>query len=233
MKTGTVIELKPDDLKFNPQNRGVDVRHVARIKNAIAKRNLLHINPIKINQKKEIIDGQHRVHAALELSLKSVPCLVVNACVDDAVLLNQHAKNWSGLNFAQYWAAQGKTDYKKFIAFVEETHIKGSTALRLLAKGESFHFGNFKAGTFRVGDLSRAYAFVALLEDFRDLLPTIHTSPGYLNRQFIFALWHVVQTTPSYGHARLMRGIARHGLSHTSDTKVYLKQLMRAYLSDK
>lgn len=229
MKTGIVIELRPTDLKFNESNRRVDVRHVARIKNAIAKRNLLHINPIKINQKMEIIDGQHRVQAALDLDLKMVPCLVVNATIDDAVLLNQHSKNWSGLNFAQYWAAQGKPDYKKFIAFVEETHIKGSTALKLLARGESFHYGNFKEGSFKIGDLSKAYAFVRYLEDFRDLLPTNHTSPAYLNRQFIFALWYVINSNVGYDHKRMIKGVEDRGLIQTSDQHVYIKQLQKAY----
>jgi hypothetical protein len=229
MKVNTVVDLNPEELKFNQKNRLVDPRHVARIKGAIAKRNLLHINPIKINSKKEIIDGQHRVTAAMDLGLLEVPCLVVNAGVDDAPLLNQHGKNWSGLNFAQYYAANGKKDYQQFLKFVDDTHLKPSTALRLVAKGESYHMGNFRAGTFRIGDLSKAYAFVQKLEDFRDYLPMNHTSPVYLNRAFVFALWMFIAKTPSYSHAQMLRGLEAKGLRETADQRNYIEQLTAIY----
>jgi hypothetical protein len=229
MKLGTVIEMEPETLVFNKQNRTVNSKHVARLKNAIAKRNLLHINPIKINSKREIIDGQHRVTAAIELQLKEVPCLVVNASVDEAVLLNQHAKNWSGMDFAHYWASQGKEDYLQFIKFVEDTHLRGSTALKILAKGESFHYGNFRAGTFRIGNVEKAYQFISYLEDFRDELPVTHTSASYLNRQFVFALASVIKRIPRYDHKKMLRGVSRRGLKHTSDQNNYIEQLKKCY----
>lgn len=232
LKVGSILELDPIELKFDEKNRRVSDHHVARLKNSIARKNLLYLKPILVNTKGIIIDGQHRVKAAMELELQSIPCLIVNATVDDAAMLNQHSKNWNSVNFAEYWAAQGKKDYITFIKFLDDTHLKSSTAIQILAKGETYHISNFKAGTFRVGNVAKAYEFTELLNDFRESLPTRHTMKSYLAKPFVMALW-LFTKTQGYDHKRMMKGHAKIGLKHTEDRNDYIRQLNNIYEAGK
>lgn len=50
-------------------NREKNKRHIEQIKEMILKENLLHLHPILINEKMEVVDGQHRLEAAKDLNL--------------------------------------------------------------------------------------------------------------------------------------------------------------------
>lgn len=50
-------------------NREKNKRHIESIKKIIQKENLLHLHPILVNEKMEVVDGQHRLEAAKELGL--------------------------------------------------------------------------------------------------------------------------------------------------------------------
>src|SRR5690606_774965 len=50
-------------------NREVDLRHVRKLMKAIEKRNLLHLNPIIVDEQNRVIEGQHRLEAAKQLQV--------------------------------------------------------------------------------------------------------------------------------------------------------------------
>jgi len=50
-------------------NREKNSRHIKNLKAILLKENLLHLHPILVNEKMEVVDGQHRLEAAKELSL--------------------------------------------------------------------------------------------------------------------------------------------------------------------
>lgn len=51
-------------------NREKNKRHIESIKKIISQENLLHLHPILVNEKMEVVDGQHRLEAAKELGLE-------------------------------------------------------------------------------------------------------------------------------------------------------------------
>lgn len=51
-------------------NREKNKRHVESIKQILQKENLLHLHPILVNEKMEVVDGQHRLEAAKQLGLE-------------------------------------------------------------------------------------------------------------------------------------------------------------------
>ena len=56
-----------DIFKLMPNNRNVNLTHVGRLK--LSFKEMYLISPIIVNSRMEIIDGQHRLHAAKELNL--------------------------------------------------------------------------------------------------------------------------------------------------------------------
>lgn len=224
-KVDTIITVDPNELKFDASNRIADERHVARLKSALQEENLLHVNPIKINTKGIIIDGQHRCKAAIELGLKFVTCLVVSASIHDAQRLNQNSKNWNSLDFANYWAKEGKKPYQDFIDFVAITGIVPSVCIEILSSGGGRHMRNFKKGAFSVPHIETAYRFIDKLEGFKELLPR-----DYNKRGFIRALWNVVNNKAfHYDHKRMLHKAQVVGLRTAASTEGYLEQLENAY----
>lgn len=231
LKTTELTFLESAGIKFTGENRVVDRKHVSKLKASISEENRLHVCPIVVNTKGELIDGQHRLTAAMELGLDKVPCLVVLEHTDAAAAINQNMKNWSGPDFAHYWAKKGLKDYVDFLAFVKRTGTTFSVAISLLT-GEmrsERHLVNFKKGLFRIrkveqGDwITYVERFVARTEEFRPFL-----KDGYRDRSFILAFWHVFNST-SYNHEHMMKKVEMVGLTRKATQEDYRQQLEDVY----
>ena len=117
LEIGKMYRMDPKDLKFLPGNRCIDVSHLNSLKTDMSKENLLDDAPVTINKDRLILDGQHRVAAALSLGIAEVPCRVRNGGLELAQKLNRHTRNWTLMDFATSYAAQGKKDYALFLEF--------------------------------------------------------------------------------------------------------------------
>lgn len=99
-------------------NRDVNPLHIKRLKDSISKKYL--INPIIVNEKYEIIDGQHRFEAAKELGLDVVFIVCQGYSLTDVQLLNTHAKNWSKLDYLDAYCKIKLEPYLQFKNFMDE-----------------------------------------------------------------------------------------------------------------
>lgn len=219
--------MPPKELIYLGSNRPLDQRHVNKLISTIKTDNQLHVRPITINTRREIIDGQHRVAAALELNLDKVPCFVVLAGVESAQTINQNTKNWDSKHFAHYWAKQGKADYKEFIDFCSLTGLGQSVAINLLS-GIGMQSGgrpinNFKAGLFKVKNIEYVYRFMDKLEVFKKWL-----GAAYHDRSFISAMWRIYNH-PLYNHERMIHKLELVSLNKCSDITRYVVQLEEIY----
>ncbi len=227
LKVSPLNMIEPDRLKFIDANRPPSGKHIAKLKAAIQADNQLHIRPIVINTKYEIIDGQHRVLAAKELGLERIPCLVVLAGIEAAQTINQNTKNWDSAQFAHYWAKQGKKDYADFIEFCQLTGIKQSVAITLLSghghMGSSGHNNNFKTGLFKVKNIEYVYRFIDRIGFFKKWL-----GEDASGRAFLLAIWKVYNH-PLYNHTRMEHKAELVGLNKVSDRLRYVQQLEAVY----
>lgn len=112
-------------------NRDINPKQVAHIKKTLGIKNLLHGNPVMVNTKMQVIDGQHRFTAAKELGLP-VWFLVVEANEDDIVMLNTNQRNWQTVDYIAYYAKQGDEHYIKLQSILNETNHNVSEVLELL-----------------------------------------------------------------------------------------------------
>src|SRR5690348_13876868 len=105
--------------KLADTNRKVKKSHVELLKKAIRKKNLLHLNPIIVDQDSNVIDGQHRLTAARELKLP-IFYMIDNEINDsDIASLNSNKSNWQPLDYINYYARKGNNNYKQLSAFIK------------------------------------------------------------------------------------------------------------------
>ena len=145
----TIMIAKPTKFKFRDDNRDIDVAHVQRLKASLNLHNDLHLSPVIVNTKMEVIDGQHRVKAAQELGLD------VHYVVDDnyehskMITFNTTQRQWKPEDFLKYWISHGRIDYRKLKDFKDDLGFPLSAMLKWMSFGGGQPYKDFKSGSFK------------------------------------------------------------------------------------
>ena len=173
--------------KFINGNRDVNQLHLTRLKESIKKNNLITI--IIVNEKFEIIDGQHRFLICQELRLPINYIIVNNYGLNEVQILNANTKNWQTADYVNGYCDLGYIDYIIYRDFVAEYGFSNQVAILLLS-GEHYSDSNkispsskFKDGLFKVKDLNNAKRMadkIMMIEPYYK---------GYLRRSFIIAMF--------------------------------------------
>jgi hypothetical protein len=133
--------------KKKQDNREIDRALVNRLKVSMSKRNLLHLEPIIVNDDMEIIDGQHRFESAKELGLEISYQIETNLDGEDMILLQTH-KSWGTEDYFNYYCKNNYPEYLKLKKFIADQGISVSLAVRIL-RGTSKNANlNFRNGEF-------------------------------------------------------------------------------------
>ena len=115
-------------------NREVDPKHVKRLVIAIAKKNLLHVNPIKVNETLQVIDGQHRLAAARILG---VPIYYEASDItrQDISMLNSNQKNWTAMDYINFYTVEKDSRFVQFSNLINHYPDMAISALLALSNG--------------------------------------------------------------------------------------------------
>lgn len=99
-------------------NRDVNKLHVKRLKESFSNSYL--VSPITINEKFEIIDGQHRFQAAKEKGLPVRFMICNNYSLKEVQLLNTNMKNWSKKDYLDAFCDLNYPEYLTFRKFMRK-----------------------------------------------------------------------------------------------------------------
>lgn len=91
-------------------NRVIKEKHVMEIKASIEEHGYFPI-PITVNEKMEIIEGQHRFVALKELGLPIYYHIVPGLSVNECSILNSMSKNWATIDYIEAYASRGNQNY--------------------------------------------------------------------------------------------------------------------------
>lgn len=159
-KSDTVIYQTTDYSKFGliKGNRDITDAHVRMLISSISKKNLLRFNPILVNERMEVIDGQHRLEAASILNEPIYYITALGARIEDVQALNAHQKQWTLKEYAESYAELGFKDYKILLRFMQEQDMPVSIAAWLLSsKTQGGHMTKFRAGGYVADAVGEAY----------------------------------------------------------------------------
>lgn len=129
-----------------PGNRPIDNTNLKKIKNSIGMHNMLEFRPLQVNERMEVIDGQHRLEVAKELRLEVYYTIQKNSAPIDVVLLNNAQKDWSVADYINFYAAQGKPAYIKLLEICKTMDVKVIEALYTLGYNGGKSIGKWKKG---------------------------------------------------------------------------------------
>lgn len=100
-------------------NRVPNLQHIKRLADSIRVYGM-KCNPILVNEKFEVIDGQHRLMAAKEAESFVYYIIMDGYTLNEVHTLNLNQKNWSKKDFMDGYANMGVQSYVKLKKFVEK-----------------------------------------------------------------------------------------------------------------
>ncbi len=162
-------------------NRTKNLSHINRLKESMSENYLFTV--ILVNEKFEIIDGQHRFHVIQELGLPLYYVVKEGYSLNEVHLLNHNAKNWTNEDYLQGYCDLGNSEYMKFKVFKEKYNLTISTCFALLTSGNTTNIQkSFKNGTIKINNFSKS------CQDIEKILSVSKYYEGVKRRVFIRAM---------------------------------------------
>ena len=188
-KINSDVMKSSDYEKFSilEQNRVVNDKHVNEL--VVSIQNNGQLTPIIVNEKFEIIDGQHRFDACKILKQSVMYLISYKTSINEVILMNNTQKSWKLHDYLRCFSDK-KWDnheiYQKVDKFMREHNLKLSTCIVLLSEGTGSgnSLGNavslqgqglisFKKGIYRIGNLTRAQAIAKILSEIKAFAPDL------------------------------------------------------------
>lgn len=130
-------------------NRDKRKKHLEAMKKILMKENLLHLHPIIVNEKMEVVDGQHRLEAAKELGL-DIFYVQGNVSYEHILDSNLIQKGLSLNDVIKFYAIKdGNPNYKILYNYINDLSLSPKAVLGLIFGNTSLELVNFiKSGKF-------------------------------------------------------------------------------------
>lgn len=191
-------------------NRAVNWPHVRRLMKAIKEEgNMLKVAPILVNEKNEIIDGQHRFEAVKALNEKVYFSVVRGLDINDTRTMNNLARNWGLLDYAESFAKTGNKNYQEFLKMHESypTIPLGLLVLVCMKKGSSSITRTVASGEFEIVDTDKSWQDLETMDGI-----ALHKAfnKEYKGTNFWRSVYKIINRA-DYDNARMLDKIERVG----------------------
>jgi hypothetical protein len=182
-------------------NRAVIHAHVQKLAEAIKNdSDCLKYNPILVNEKFQVIDGQHRLQATIELGTPIYYMQVPGLKLRNAQNLNKLSKPWNPEDYARSYAELGNEHYAKYLEFKEKYGYNHDILLKYLSLEDLVSMEMFRGGKFKVTNEKKSHDLCSKLGDFEEFLGKRQTK----QRPFALA-FRAVWEIKRYNHAEMLR----------------------------
>ncbi|MBY6838680.1 hypothetical protein [Clostridium botulinum] len=185
-KIETVIysTMDYDKFKFIKSNRSINRSNVENLKESMIKKALP--KSVTVNEKYEIIDGQHSFTARKELGLPIVYQIMEGAGEDEMITLNVNKANWKPIDYLNYFCDNEYNNYIEFKKIKDKYKITISDLLTIFDTLSNNKIGeNARGRLFKEGklDMSNKNEVILFLND----LQLFSSFDDYISTYFIRA----------------------------------------------
>lgn len=181
-------------------NRSLRQNNLNKIMESMKEKQL--IIPICVNDKMEIIDGQHRYSSCRELRLPVYYYIQPGYNIEDVERANRANTNWFLTDFLASYSSKGIFTYIELSAIVDKYGLSIAELLKVLSKFKKSNMldvtESFKNETLIIkdADLDKVITFLECLRTFQNF-------PEYKNSRFISAYLQLYMH-PKYKHELLI-----------------------------
>lgn len=206
-------------------NRRIVSSHVKKLVEAIeSDTDCVRYNPILVNERYEVIDGQHRLAALEELGLPAYYIQIPGLRVKNAQDLNRLSKPWSPTDYAQSYVERGNKHYEVYLRFKKQYGLNHDVLIKYLALDDMSTMEMFRSGKFKVTDETRSHDLCMKLSDFGEFFDR------YKHRPFAMA-FRTIWQNPNYDHNEMIRRLRMkpNQLEYRAIPEDYIRDLETIY----
>jgi hypothetical protein len=221
--------LKTNDyskFKSKDGNRNLNELHLKRLTESVRQNDLLHANPILVNDKYEIIDGQHRFNVCRKLGKAIYYICVKGLDLPEIQILNANSKNWKMEDYIDGYCNLGLQEYCYFKNLLKKSNLGVTPLLAMFSSsglgGESAE--NLRDGTLKLTNKTRGLIILKWIDDYLIYYQNAN------RRTFILSLINLYKIQ-GYSHEKMMQKIKYQStkLVDCTNTKTYLALLEEIY----
>jgi hypothetical protein len=149
--------------------------------------NMLPWCPIIVDEKMNVIDGQHRLAVAKAMNENIYYTIREQATLHEIARMNSNTERWKGSDFIHCYSSQGNAHYNGLKDFISQYHFPLGVAITLLSAGKIGQGGlttekeQFEKGQFKISHLPEATRLAEQVNKFK-----VH--PAHNSRGFITAI---------------------------------------------
>ena len=167
--------------KIMSDNRTINLLHVQRLVESFHAKHL--VCPIIVNERHEVIDGQHRLLASKETGLPVYFIVLKGYGINEVQVFNTNQKNWTKMDFLNMYCQEGRKPYLEFKEFMDhfpDFAIQASERI-LTGKlnggrqgkiaGRRAAMKDFEEGKLVIPNLAKSYALARKIMDFKPFYP--------------------------------------------------------------
>jgi len=120
-KVGEIFETKDYSIfRFRDDNRVINSNHVKKLSQRMKDSGWLPSSVVTINGSGDVIDGQHRVKAAMSVNCPIRYKVTRGAGTDEMTSMNTLQRNWSPFDHVHKWVVRGNQNYISFDRFTKD-----------------------------------------------------------------------------------------------------------------
>jgi len=215
-----------DKFKLVYGNRDLNNANIKRIRESVETDGPLVFIMI-VNDKLEIIDGQHRFWVWKELGLPIDYIIKKSYGLAQVHTFNQNTKNWGAAEFMESYVSMKYKDYELY-KFFKKKYCFGHNETMALLGGTSpgtHNFDNFRKGFFKVKSFTSAAKIAEQIYDFKPYYD------GFKRRSFVYTVIRLSRSNGAYNHKQMLNKLSYQSakLTDQSSVKDYLKKLEEVY----
>ena len=214
-----------DKFRFIDGNRDVNHLHLNRLIQSMQEKYIPV--PILVNEKYDIIDGQHRWSAVKHLDLPVYYHMVPGLRLKDVHRLNTNMRTWTAEEYLDGYCKLNYPHYIQFKAF-KRTHKFGQNeCMSILTHGGhpgGSLFDTFKKGAFKIHSYEKATEIAEKLTAIGQYYD------GYKRRNFVFSMLDMFKN-PDYDHDIFLNKLSYQSRKLTDQTTIvhYKECIMEIY----
>lgn len=213
------------------ENRLINEAHVLSLMDSFSKDGHL-FTMVFVNEKMEIIDGQHRFEAAKRMDLPVYFMVMPGWGIREVTILNMNSRNWTIVDFMETHAKAGNPNYIRFKEFFD-AHEFDVTVCQIIIIGR--RSGGHASDDFRLGktqideqQLTDAYIKAKKIMGLASFHPN-----GWKSRHFVDAML-ILLNVKGYDHEHMIAKLTAYPELMLKDAKSlrveeYLRVLLDKY----
>ena len=155
----------------------------------------LMVDPIKVNEKWEVIDGQHRLHVSEKLGLGIYYIKVKGIGKKEMITQNSTGSMWNLKDFLGTYVKENNPNYIKIQKFMYEFPMFSITDSCVFLNGgnQNIKGDTFRNGDYLAGSLHEAQELASYVMELKNVYPL-----GYTRTVFVRTLLSVNLNNPDF-----------------------------------